>query len=130
MNQLPTFIEYLLLGHDYVVIPGLGTFIVQQMAARRNEEEEAFLPPYRSVRFNTELKYGDDLLVNAIEKLHKCTRNQAEQKLVTWVNEFTQTLEDTGYADFGAWVPSHRRKHKVFTSLPRKQVSPLPIFMD
>ena len=66
MNQLPTLIEYLLLNHDYVVIPDLGTFIVQLQDARRNEAEEAFLPPIRSVRFNTELIHSDDLLVNSI----------------------------------------------------------------
>ena len=34
MNQLPTLVEYLLLNHDYVVMPGVGTFIVQQQDAR------------------------------------------------------------------------------------------------
>ncbi len=102
MNQLPTFIEYLLLSHDYVVMPGLGTFIVQKVNARRNEDEEIFLPPYRSVRFNTELTSDDNLLVDSIEKIHACTREQAAQRLGAWTTEFMQGLEDNGFADFGA----------------------------
>ena len=102
MNLFPTLIEYLLLNHDYVVIPGLGTFIVQQMSARWNEEEEAFLPPYRSVRFNCDLTQDDDLLVKSIGEIFHQTPGQAAQTLTTWVAEFQQTLEDEGYIDFGA----------------------------
>lgn len=102
MNQFPTLIEYLLLNHDYVVIPGLGTFIVQQMDARWNEEEEAFLPPYRSVRFNRELTQDDALLIDSIGEIYHLKTTQAVQTLTTWVAEFQQTLEDEGYVEFGA----------------------------
>lgn len=102
MNQFPTLIEYLLLSHDYVVIPGLGTFIVQQKDARRNEEEEAFLPPYRSVRFNTELTQNDNLLLEAMGEIYNISQTQADQMLATWINDFRQTLEDNGCVEFGA----------------------------
>ena len=102
MNQLPTFVEYLLLNHDYVVIPGFGTFITQQMEARRNEEEEIFLPPYRSVRFNRELTHNDNLLYSSIREVFGTSMEQAEQLLVTWVTDIMQTLEDEGEMDFGS----------------------------
>ncbi len=102
MNQLPTFIEYLLLNHDYVVIPGFGTFITQQMEARRNEEEEIFLPPYRSVRFNRELTHNDNLLYSSIREVFGTSMEQAEQLLGTWVSDIMQTLEDEGEMDFGS----------------------------
>lgn len=102
MNQFPTLIEYLLLNHDYVVIPGLGTFIVQQMNAKRNEVEEVFLPPIRSVRFNTELSHADNHIYIAIENIFRVTRQQAEQMLTTWVEDFQQILEDEEYLEFGA----------------------------
>ena len=102
MNQFPTLVEYLLLNHDYVVIPGLGTFIAQQMDARWNEEEEAFLPPYRSVRFNTELPQTDDLLLKSMEEIFNLTPIQADQLLTTWLSDFNQMLEDNGCVEFGA----------------------------
>lgn len=102
INQLPTLIEYLLLSHDYVVIPGLGTFIVQQQSAKRNIAEEAFLPPIRSVRFNSNLDHADDMLTGAIQAIFGKTIAEAEQTLCTWVNEFKQELEDTSFFDFGA----------------------------
>ena len=102
MNQFPTLREYLLLSHDHVVIPGMGTFIVQQMEARRNEAEEAFLPPYRSVRFNGELNHDDGMLLNAICENFKLTKKDAEKMLSTWVDNFNQQMEDEGYAEFGA----------------------------
>ena len=102
MNQFPTLIEYLLLSHDHVVIPGMGTFIVQQMEARRNEGEEAFLPPYRSVRFNGELNHDDGVLLDAIKDNFKLTQKNAEKMLSTWLDDFNQQMEDEGYVDFGA----------------------------
>ena len=102
MNQFPTLIEYLLLSHDHVVIPGMGTFIVQQMKARRNEGEEAFLPPYRSVRFNKELNHDDGMLLDAIKDNFKLTQKNAEKMLSTWVDDFNQQMEEEGYAEFGA----------------------------
>ena len=102
MNQLPTLIEYLLLNHDYVVIPDLGTFIVQLQDARRNEAEEAFLPPIRSVRFNTELIHSDDLLVNSIAAIYNITLQEAHKLLDTWTDDFKQNIEDNGCLEFGA----------------------------
>lgn len=102
MNQFPTLIEYLLLHHDHVVIPSLGTFIAQQQEARRNEEEEAFLPPYRSVRFNVELSHDDDMLLTAICNLFDINQPEAQRLLGTWIDEFQQMLEDEGYVEFGA----------------------------
>ena len=101
MNQFPILIEYLLLNHDYVVIPTLGTFIVQQLDARRNEDEEVFLPPYRSVRFNAELIQDDGLLRTSISGIYNVSDEQAGQMLGTWIDEFTQMLDDEGCIDFG-----------------------------
>ena len=102
MNQFPTLVEYLLLSHDYVVIPGLGTFIVQQMDARWDDEEEVFLPPYRSVRFNSELKQGDHTLLSSIAKIFHYTTEQSEKLLGNWLMDFKQSMEDDGYLEFGS----------------------------
>lgn len=101
MNQFPTLIEYLLLNHNYVVVPELGTFIAQEMDAQRNEAEETFLPPFRSVRFNVELKQDDRLLLDAMTDIYKVSPEQASQMLTTWIADFHQALEDNGCQEFG-----------------------------
>lgn len=117
MNQFPTLIEYLLLTHDHVVIPGMGTFIVQQMEARRNDVEEAFLPPYRSVRFNKELNHDDGTLLDAIQDCLKLTPENAEKALSTWVDDFNQQMDEEGYVEFGAIgvFANDERGNVVFT---------------
>lgn len=102
MNQLSTLIEYLLLSHDYVVIPGFGTFIVQQMDAMRNETEETFLPPYRSVRFNSGLNHSDGLIEHTIQEIYGVPEEEAWQMLCAWVNDFTSSLDDEGSLDLGS----------------------------
>lgn len=102
MNQFPALIEYLLLNHNYVVIPGLGTFIAQPTEAQRNEQEEAFLPPVRLVRFNADLIHDDNLVATSIAAIYKTDVEQACKLLTTWVDEFHQTLEDNGCLEFGA----------------------------
>lgn len=101
MNSLPTLIEYLLLTHDYVVVPGLGTFIAQQTTAQRNEDEETFLPPMRSLRFNADLRHEDSLLPDSISSIYNTSSEQAGQMLTRWVSEFLQALEDEQELEFG-----------------------------
>ncbi len=118
MNSLPTLIEYLLLTHDYVVVPGMGTFIAQQTAAHRNDEEEAFLPPVRSLRFNAGLNHEDNLLPDSIKSIYNTTPEQAEQMLTVWVSEFAQALEDEQELEFGTLgiFTRERNGSLVFTS--------------
>ena len=44
MIELSTHIEYMLLSHDEVSVPQLGTFIVRDMSSKRIDEEGIFLP--------------------------------------------------------------------------------------
>jgi len=102
MNEFALCIEYLLLYHDCIIVPGLGAFIAQHQEARYDEAEETLLPPYRLVRFNAELQHQDDLLCSSIQQIYQITSEEAEQKLGMWINEFTQNLEDCGSIDFGS----------------------------
>jgi len=126
MNSLPNIIEYLLLNHDYVVVPGMGTFIAQQTAAQRNDEEEAFLPPVRSLRFNAGLNHEDHLLPDSISAIYNTTTEQAEQMLAVWVTEFLQSLEDETELEFGTLgvFTSEGNGNLIFTSQESGIASP------
>lgn len=101
MNSLPILIENLLLTRDYVVVPGLGTFIAQPTVALRIDAEEAFLPPVRLLRFNADLRHEDSLLAKSISCVYDTTDEQAGQMLSNWVAELLQAVDSERELEFG-----------------------------
>lgn len=102
MNDFARCIEYLLLNHDCVVVPGMGAFIAQHQEARIDTSEEVMLPPYRLVRFNAAIQQQDGMLRAAVQDIYGIGSNEADQKICTWFTELQQTLEDCDGADFGS----------------------------
>ena len=62
MKDLSRHIEYLLCEHDSVAIPGIGTFITEDLPARYYMEENTYLPPVKSVRLDIRHKQDDGKL--------------------------------------------------------------------
>ena len=52
MIGIARHIEYLLLHHGRVTLPGIGTFAVNYREARLLPDGSSFLPPVRSVEFH------------------------------------------------------------------------------
>jgi len=96
MIELSTHIEYMLLSHDEVSVPQLGTFIVRDMSSRRVDEEGIFLPPYRTVSFRWDEQEPGDAFVSSLSKLHNLSRHEARIMCVEYVDELQQTLADEG----------------------------------
>ena len=102
MIELSTHIEYLLLHHDEVSVPGLGTFSVKEMSSRRVDDEGIFLPPYRTVSFKwNELETGEDF-IQSFSKMHNLSRDDARIMCVEYVDELIQALEEEGTVSFGS----------------------------
>ena len=57
--ELERHIEILLLDNDCVIVPGLGGFMAHHVEARYEEDEQAFLPPLRTLGFNPQLKINE-----------------------------------------------------------------------
>lgn len=102
MNEFSTCIEYLLLNHNCVIVPGFGAFLAQQMDSRKSETDEAFLPPYRTVRFNQDLQEGDDFFINSLKEIYRVTTPRAQKMLLEWTSEFHQTMEEQEEVEFGS----------------------------
>lgn len=108
MIELSTHIEYMLLTHDEVSVPQLGTFIVRDMSSRRVDEEGIFLPPYRTVSFRwDEQEAGEDFILS-LSKLHNLSRHEARIMCVEYVDELLQTLADEGSVSVGSMGYLHR----------------------
>ena len=96
MNELSRHIECLLLKHDCVIVPGLGGFIAQYVPARRVEEENLFLPPYRSVGFNQQLSVNDGLLVQSYMQAYDTNYPESIRIIEDGVRQLKDTLENEG----------------------------------
>ena len=102
MIELSTHIEYLLLHHDEVSVPQLGTFIVREMSSHRVDEEGIFLPPYRTVSFKwNEDEAGEDFIAS-LSKMHNLSRQETRMMCVEYIDEFMQRLDEEGSVSFGS----------------------------
>ena len=60
--QLSKFISELLIEHDCVTVPGLGSFLGNFKSAHYDLENEKFYPPSKQISFNSQIKVNDGLL--------------------------------------------------------------------
>lgn len=96
MIELARHIEILLLDNDCVIVPGLGGFVTHHTPARRVEEENIFLPPYRSVGFSPKMKLNDGLLVQSYMTAYDITYPEAIKLVDMKVDELKAKLQEDG----------------------------------
>lgn len=101
MNPFFQHIEFLLLRHDCVVIPGLGAFIVNMVPAHIDYEKRVVTPPSRSLMFNQAVALDDGLLANSIARKNSISFEDARQIVVRHVALFKEELEKSGKASVG-----------------------------
>lgn len=102
MTNLSKHIEYLLLTHDCVVIPGLGAFVARRVESRFCAEERLFLPPYRTVHFNPQIRRSDGLLENSLIEHYSVSLQEAKNMCSEFVDYINMQLIDGGTMDFGS----------------------------
>ncbi|MBR1594470.1 MAG: SPOR domain-containing protein [Alloprevotella sp.] len=82
--------------HNCVIVPRLGGFVTQYVAARYEEDEQLFLPPYRSVAFNPQLTLNDGLLVQSYMRVHSTTYPQTVRLIEKAVDEMKRHIQTDG----------------------------------
>jgi hypothetical protein len=60
--QLSKLVSELLVEHDCVTVPGLGSFLGNFKSAHYDLENEKFYPPSKQISFNSQIKVNDGLL--------------------------------------------------------------------
>lgn len=100
MISIIEHIEYLVLRHDCVVVPGLGALIAPYSASI-DSELECIFPPRRSITFNAELVHNDGLLVSSVARRHRLTYDQAAQIVTDCVNAMHYQLQQEGETGLG-----------------------------
>lgn len=93
--QITDYIATLLYRYECVVIPGFGAFLTQRQSAQIDGETHVFFPPKKTVSFNRQLKENDGLLANYIAKTEGISYEQSFQKINSFIENITETLETT-----------------------------------
>lgn len=101
MKYLFPHIEYLLLRHDCVIVPGIGAFIASPVPAAIDYENGTVTPPGRRVMFNRAVTLDDGLLANSIARKSGISFEEARQVVVRYVANTTADLESGKTVDFG-----------------------------
>lgn len=92
MNNLFQHIEYLILRHECVVVPGFGAFISRRRQAAFDMENGVILPPSVTVAFNRAVSMDDGLLVNSYIRKHGMTPEEARLAITRAASILQQKL--------------------------------------
>ena len=99
MKELTKHIEALLLDNDCVILPNFGGFITNHASAQWLEEENTFLPPYRTIGFNPQLKINDGLLVQSYMQTHDATFPEALKMVEKAIDRLSEFLYKEGVVE-------------------------------
>ena len=102
MKDLSLHIENLLLDHDCVIYPQLGAFTTTYVPSKWSEEEDLFLPPYRMVSFDAEVKDGDELFITTLSKRYRVNKTDASVMCAEYLDYIRQELDENGTMDLGS----------------------------
>ena len=99
MKELTKHIEALLVENDCVILPQFGGFVTNHTPARWIEVEQTFLPPYRTIGFNSQLKINDGLLVQSYMLTHDATYPEANRLAEAAIEKLSQELYKEGQVE-------------------------------
>lgn len=101
MNDLALHIEYLLLSHDCVIVPGLGAFLAHRNVACVDSDADVMMPPSRSLGFNADLTLNDGLLAGSIARRERISIDAANARVEAAVSSFLHQLSRSGCLSIG-----------------------------
>lgn len=99
MEKIYQHIETLLINHDYVILPGIGGFVIQQHSA--SIINGVITAPRATISFNPLLQHADGLLAIEIARSEGLTYRKAVELLLKKNNLIKESLKSSGYFNFG-----------------------------
>lgn len=95
-SRLAEQISYLLLRHEYVVVPQLGGFIREQLPASYDRVKHLAYPPSAELHFNSEMTHSDGLLEERYALLLGLSLRRARLVLEEEVSQLRHQLIQQG----------------------------------
>jgi len=102
MNEIITHIEFLILQHEYVIIPDLGGFVLSREHSSISEDNTTINPPGLTLGFNSDLKFNDGLLAASYMKSNNATYESACKTIENEVKRIKSLLVSGESVDFGS----------------------------
>jgi CCDC81-like prokaryotic HU domain 1/CCDC81-like prokaryotic HU domain 2 len=99
VEEIYVHIEKLLAQHDYVIVPGLGGFVVQKQSAQCLDDR--ITAPSYTIAFNPLMQHTDGLLVIEVARAKSITYRQANELLEKKIITFRQALNIYTDVEFG-----------------------------
>lgn len=101
MERLALHIEYLLLRHDCVVVPGFGAFINVYHSALEDSKTHSFQPMTTEIRFNSALKHNDGMLATSYARRERVSYAEGREMVRVAVSDLLNTLALEGEVSIG-----------------------------
>ena len=101
MYTLIKHIEYLMMTHDCVVIPGWGALIAQYSESFYNVISGTLERPRRELGFNASVDHNDGLLANSLMRREKVTYDRALEMIAECVKAYRQLLNEGSEVPLG-----------------------------
>ena len=124
MISIVEHIEYLMMRHDCVVIPGWGAFIANYSPASYREDGSClFECPRRSIGFSSSVDHNDGLLAQSLVRREGITYDNAMRHITDSVASFRRQLEKGNEVSMGS-VGYFRRvdgRYNEFVPFPQEQ---------
>lgn len=99
MNSIIRHIQYLIVHHDCVVVPGFGAFVAQFSPARISGRGAAIEPPRRDISFNSALIHDDGMLISSVARKECVAYDVARRIVLQDVEAMRRMLEASGSLD-------------------------------
>lgn len=101
MENLSLHIEYLLLRHDCVVVPGIGAFINIYQAPEFDTATGKITPMKREVRFNGAVRSDDGLLSNSYARKYRISYREGAELLRRDIEMLRESILTDGETTLG-----------------------------
>lgn len=99
MNTILTHIQYLIIRHDCVVVPGFGSFVARYSGATMSADGSAMLAPGREIGYNPALTHDDGLLISSVSRREGIGYDAARRIVEQDVESMHRILETTGHLE-------------------------------
>jgi len=96
MFKIDQHIEFLLLNHSCVIVPGFGGFVVHKVPARFDNSDGMMLPPTTTVGFNPQLVLNDSLLIQSFVEAYDMSYPEAQREVESETQELRGLIADNG----------------------------------
>lgn len=99
MEKIYQHIETLLVNHDYVILAGIGGFVIQNQSASINNGK--LNAPSSTISFNPLMQHADGLLAIEIARSEGLTYRKAVELLQIEIEHISESIENIGYFNLG-----------------------------